>query len=203
MNFDKYAKQWDTDKRITRAKLISDEMAKEIDLSKSKSAMEFGCGTGLISLNLHESLQQIDLIDSSVEMINQLNMKIESNQIANMTGKCIDITNNEQLVNNYDLVYTSMALHHIPDTTAILKNFYDLLEEGGQLCLVDLNSVSKDFHSHEPDFDGHDGFDMDDLKSLAESIGFSNVKIRTFYDGVKGVGDLKVNYELFILSANK
>lgn len=203
MNFDDYAKNWDTDKRIKRAKLISDEMSREIDMSKSASAMEFGCGTGLISLNLHESLHQIDLIDTSVEMINQLNRKIESNQIANMTGKCVDITNNEQLASNYDLIYTSMALHHIPDTMAILKNFYKLLDEGGQLCLVDLNSVSKDFHSHEPNFDGHDGFDMDDLKGLVENIGFSNVRIRTFYDGVKGVGDLKVNYKLFILSASK
>ena len=54
MSFDNYAKTWDTEKRINRAKIISNEISNSIDIHKNYSAMEFGCGTGLVSFNLYD-----------------------------------------------------------------------------------------------------------------------------------------------------
>ena len=52
----------------------------------------------------------------------------------------------------FDLVYTLMTLHHIPDTAKILGSFQALLQPGGVLCIADLDKEDGSFHSHEADF---------------------------------------------------
>ena len=76
MSFDDYAKTWDTDKRINRAKKVANEIRNSIDSEINYSAMEFGCGTGLVSFNLYDKFKKITLIDSSKGMIDILNSKI-------------------------------------------------------------------------------------------------------------------------------
>lgn len=68
MSFNDYAKTWDTDERINRAKIIAQEISNSIEFGKNYSAMEFGCGTGLISFNLHDKFEGITLVDSSKGM---------------------------------------------------------------------------------------------------------------------------------------
>ncbi|NEI75067.1 class I SAM-dependent methyltransferase, partial [Rhizobium lusitanum] len=68
MNFDKYAKEWDDEERINRAKIISEKIEKTIPMNKDYSVMEFGCGTGLISFNLQDKFGKITLVDSSEGM---------------------------------------------------------------------------------------------------------------------------------------
>jgi len=46
MNFDDYAKTWDTDEKIDRAKIIANEISNSMGINETNSAMEFGCGTG-------------------------------------------------------------------------------------------------------------------------------------------------------------
>lgn len=69
MSFDNYAKNWDTDLRINRAKIIAKEIQNVIGCKKDCTAMEFGCGTGLISFNLVNWFKNITLIDSSKNII--------------------------------------------------------------------------------------------------------------------------------------
>ena len=84
MSFDNYAKTWDTDKRINRAKIIANEISNSIDINENYSAMEFGCGTGLVSFNLYDKFKSITLIDSSKGMIDILNSKINKYEVNNM-----------------------------------------------------------------------------------------------------------------------
>ncbi len=93
MSFDNYAKNWDTDNRINRAKKIANEIVNVMDSNNNDTAMEFGCGTGLISFNLMDRFKSITLIDSSKKsMIQIVNDKIEKFDIENMKTYQIDIT---------------------------------------------------------------------------------------------------------------
>jgi len=65
MNFDDYAKTWDTDEKIDRAKIIENEISNSMGINETNSAMEFGCGTGLVSFNLYDKFKSIALVDSS------------------------------------------------------------------------------------------------------------------------------------------
>lgn len=203
MSFDNYAKTWDTDKRIERAKIIANEIASSIEINKNCSAMEFGCGTGLVSFNLYDKFKSITLVDSSKGMIDILKAKIDSYKVDNMVPYLLDITAESSLNMKFDVIYNSMVLHHISNTEDIIKNFYNLLNKDGYLCIVDLDKEDGSFHKNYPDFDGHNGFNQEELKSILVNAGFEDVEVKTFYYDEKLIDDEKVNYSLFLIKGRK
>lgn len=203
MGFDEDAKQWDNAMRINRAKQVADRIYSEIDSTREYSAMEFGCGTGLVSFNLQDKLKKITLIDSSMGMIEELNKKINKYEVKNMVAIKVDITEENSLDMKYDLIYNSMVLHHIPDTRAIIKDFYKLLNGEGLLCIVDLDKEDGRFHKKYPDFGGHNGFEQEELKKLMLEAGFKDVKSESFYFDEKVVDDERIAYSLFIIKGRK
>jgi 2-polyprenyl-3-methyl-5-hydroxy-6-metoxy-1,4-benzoquinol methylase len=203
MSFDEYAKTWDTEHRIARASIIAGEIRKSIGNLNKASAMEFGCGTGLISFNLCDEFKSITLIDSSEGMIDILTSKLSNYNINNMIAKQIDILNDDTSDMKFDVIYNSMVLHHIPDITAIIKKFYELLDEKGYLCIVDLDKEDGRFHKNEPDFDGHNGFQQESLKAILKDVGFKHIESTTFYYDVKIIDGENVNYSLFLMRAQK
>ncbi len=96
-----------------------------------------------------------------------------------------------------------MVLHHIMETKEIVKQFYELLNENGQLCIVDLNEEDGSFHLNYPEFNGHHGFNQTQLKEILREVGFKDIKSHTFYHGEKIVEGKKVEYSLFIMIARK
>ena len=203
MDFNNYAKTWDTDKRIYRAKIIANEISNSIGINKNCSAMEFGCGTGLVSFNLYDKFRTIALVDSSKGMIDILNSKIDKSEVTNMVPYHLDISNKNSLDMKFDVIYNSMVLHHIHDTKVIIKNFHQLLNKDGYLCIVDLDEDDGSFHKKYPEFDGHNGFNQDDLKNVLIASGFSDIESNTFFYDEKIIGSEKVNYSLFLMKARK
>jgi len=203
MSFDDYAKTWDTDKRINRAKIIADEISNSIDINKNYSAMEFGCGTGRVSFNLYDKLKKITLIDSSKGMIDILNSKINKYKVNNMVTNNLDISDENSLDIKFDVIYNSMVLHHIHNTSLIIKNFYELLNKDGYLCIVDLDEEDGSFHKDQPDFDGYNGFDHEELKNILSRAGFNDIESNTFFYDEKIIDGQKVNYSLFLMKARK
>ncbi|QLY78447.1 class I SAM-dependent methyltransferase [Clostridium intestinale] len=202
MFFDDYAKKWDTDRRINRAKIISDEIANSIDINKGCSAMEFGCGTGLISFNLVEKFENITLIDSSRGMIDVVKEKIEKYEVDNMKPYALDIFD-EEIIETFDVIYTSMVLHHIQDISGLANKFYALLNDGGQVIIVDLDKEDGSFHKNEPGFNGHNGFDQEKLKKIFLEAGFKAVESNTFFYDEKKIEGKNIKYSLFIMKAKK
>lgn len=203
MSFDDYAKTWDTDKRIERAKVVAKEISNSINIDKKYSAMEFGCGTGLVSFNLYDKFNNITLIDSSIGMIDILNSKIEEYQVENMVPYHLDISNEEPLDMKFDVIYNSMVLHHIHDVKAIAKNFYELLNEDSYLCIVDLDEEDGSFHKNYSDYDGHNGFNHEELKQLLSSVGFKDIEAHSFFYDEKIIENEKIKYSLFLMKARK
>lgn len=198
MSFDIRAKDWDTEARIVRAQEIAKEIIKDLDLSKQSSVMEFGCGTGLISFNYKDLFDKITLIDSSQGMINIVNEKIERFKASNMKAFCMDFTKGERPLEKFDFIYNSMVLHHIPDTKAILFDFYKRLNKKGILSIVDFDSEDGSFHSDE-DFNGHNGFSQEEFINSLIEIGFEIIESKSFYEIIKN--DKK--YTLFVIKAIK
>lgn len=203
MNFDDYAKNWDTEMRINRAKKIADEIVKALELDEEYSAMEFGCGTGLISFNLFNHFKKVTLVDSSEGMINIANSKIKRYGVSNMVATLTDISEGNTMDEKFDVIYSSMVLHHIPNIPGILEHFYKLLNPEGYLCIVDLDEEDGSFHKEDPGFDGHNGFNQDNLKGLLANAGYSDIESKTFYHDIRNIGDEKVNYSLFLMKSRK
>lgn len=203
MSFDNYAKTWDTDIRLNRAKIIADAISGSIGINENYSAMEFGCGTGLVSFNLYNKFKSIALVDSSEGMIDILSSKINKYEITNMVPYHLDISSKNILDMKFDVIYTSMVLHHISDTKTIIKKLHQLLNKDGYLCIVDLNEDDGSFHKTYSEFDGHNGFNQEDLKSILLSCGFTDIESNTFFNDEKIIDDQKVNYSLFLMTGRK
>ena len=202
MNFDEVAKEWDTELRIERAKSIANKIKDTVKFGDAYSALEFGCGTGLISFNLYNLYNNITLIDNSKEMINVVNDKINQLNINNMKGICMDLFT-EQPTDKSDVIYTSMALHHVIDVNGLSKQFYNILKHKGILCIVDLDEDGGSFHKKETDFKGHNGFSQQALKKVLEDNGFCNIESETFYKAKKKIDEMEIEYSLFIMVAEK
>lgn len=203
MNFNNQATNWDDERRIKRAKIIANEMMSAIPVKEKSCAMEFGCGTGLVSFNLMDRFEHITLIDTSRGMIEQLNKKIIDAKVQNMTAMEMDINKAQALQDKFDVIYTSLALHHIADTKLTLENLHRMLNNDGYLCIVELVEEDGSFHKEEKDFDGHNGFNQEDLKKLLEDAGFKSVTTNTFYHGVRMIAGDEIEYSLFIMTGKK
>lgn len=202
MDFNYLARQWDDSRRIERAKIISNEIRKNLGEVKLNKGLEFGCGTGLITFNLTDLFNDVTLIDISSEMIEVVNEKIEKFNLNNSKAISCDLMKSDNL-EKYDCIYTSMAMHHIIDVEEILNRFHEVLNEKGKLCIVELNKDNGDFHKNEEGFNGHNGFSQKDLKNILEKYGFKNINSYTFYNSYKEVGCEKIEYSLFIIVAEK
>jgi ubiquinone/menaquinone biosynthesis C-methylase UbiE len=200
--FDQRAKDWDANPaRVERARSVAQAIRKSVALTRKTSALEYGCGTGLLSFALHQDLGQITLADSSAGMLAVLREKIASAQVENLTPLLLDLASDPLPAERFDLLYTLMTLHHIPDTDSILASFHALLNSSGALCIADLDKEDGSFHG--PGFDGHNGFDRAQLAENLAKIGFKNITSTIIYHVPKEVNGQPKTYPLFLLTAQK
>ena len=204
MNFNQKAAIWDSIDRIQRAKKIADDISNTIPLKNNYLAMEFGCGTGLISFNLMKQLMHITLTDTSEGMIDVLHQKIRANHATNMDAVLGDIIAHPELIpQKHDLIYTSMVLHHIIDTKSTLQTLHSMMNDGGYICIVDLVEEDGSFHKSESDFNGHNGFNQIELGQQLADVGFHDVSSHVFYYDIKRMEHGDVDYSLFIMVGKK
>ena len=131
-NFDERAKDWDSDpKKVERARAVAEAIRSAIPLTPNMSALEYGCGTGLVSFALQADLGQITLADTSQGMLDVLSEKIAAAGVTNMHPARLDLSTDPLPAERFDLTYSLMTLHHIEDAKGILKKFHALLEPSG------------------------------------------------------------------------
>ena len=203
MNFDLRAKTWDENPTKTAlAQAVARQIRAQVALEPQMSALEYGCGTGLLSFALRERLGHLTLADSSSGMLAVLEEKVASAAVANMSPLKLDLANDPLPRERFDLVYSQMTLHHIDDTDALLRALNALLKSPGTLCLADLDSEDGSFHGD--DFAGHRGFDRETLQRQASEAGFRNIRFTTAFTIRKAVtsGGEK-DFPVFLLVAEK
>jgi len=202
VNFDEEARHWDSNPdRVERALAIANTIGELVKLDPPPKALEYGCGTGLVTFALHPQLGHITLADSSPGMIAVVQDKIANGNLTNMVPIVLDLTTDPLPDEHYDLIYTVMALHHVLDIEGILGKFYTLLESGGRLAIADLDKEDGSFHGDS--FDGHAGFDRDALGSLLEKVGFCRIRVKTACQNIKERGGERRCYPVFVMVAEK
>lgn len=175
--FEQMAKRYDTEERIELAKVIVKEVRPELRNSKSKSLIDYGSGTGLISLELSDLVDSILLVDSSKQMLEVAKAKVSLKGITNSKVLYSDFTQ-ETPEFKADIVLMSLVLLHIPDTKKILQELFSILNNGGKLIIIDFDKNDKINHPKV-----HNGFSHEELKKRLSEVGFKSIKIKTFYHG--------------------
>ncbi len=202
-NFDERAKDWDSDpKKVERARAVAKAIRKAIPLSNEMKALEYGCGTGLLSFALQSDLGEITLADTSQGMLDVLVEKIASAGVTNMNPLKLDLASEPVPAQKYDLTYSLMTLHHIHDANDMLVRFHDLLLPDGYLWFADLDKEDGSFHT-DGTTDVHLGFDRRELQKNVENAGFGNVIFSTAYEIKKNSGGEEKTFPVFLMTAQK
>lgn len=202
-NFDERAKDWDSDPtKVERARVVADAIRKAVPLSKEMKALEYGCGTGLLSFALQSDLGHITLADTSKGMLDVLNDKIAQAGVTNMHPVRLDLTSDPLPAERYDITYSLMTLHHIHHADEMLSKWYDLLVPHGYLLVADLDKEDGSFHT-DGSTDVHLGFDRGELRKTVEQTGFESVTFTTAYKIVKKIGNEEKTFPVFLMTAQK
>lgn len=203
-DFDKEAASWDD--KPARVKIIRDiaeAIAATIRLTTAMDVLDFGCGTGLLTLQLQPFVHSIIGIDSSQGMLDVLNSKIKEQNLTNVKTSFFDIEKDGALRGNYHLITSSMTLHHIKNVPPALDQFYNILLPGGMLCIADLDSDDGEFHENN---DGvfHFGFNRKNLAGIMEEAGFRDITARTAATVTKPVQGGKMReFTVFLITGKK
>lgn len=182
--------------KVERAAAVAQAIRQQIPLKPDWLALEYGCGTGLLSFALQPYLKAITLADSAPGMLDVLSAKIAHAGIANMTPLLLDLEQDSSYSVKVDFIYTLMTMHHVQDVQQVLSVFYNLLNPGGWIGISDLDREDGTFHS--AGFTGHQGFDRQDLTELLIRTGFTRLSFSTPYTIRRGADALQQKYPLFL-----
>ena len=203
-DFDKRAASWDEDPgRVRLATDIASAISDEKILTADMDVLEFGCGTGLLTLRLQPLVRSIVGVDSSQGMLDICRAKIESLRITNVKTHHLDSETAPLPAGSYNLVVCGMTLHHVRETTSLIGQFARAIMPGGYLCIADLDTEDGGFHG-DNDTVFHHGFDRAALSRLLRDAGFDDLRERTAANVVKRVPDgSKRSFPVFLITAWK
>ena len=189
-DFNHKAETFDSPKNIFLANLVCQAVEKQIDLLSDKEILDFGGGTGLLTLPLAKQAKSVTLVDISEKMLEQARLKAVQQEIKNIQFLEQDLLKNP-LKQEFDLIVVCRVLHHMPDLDEALSLFHQHLKEDGQLLLADFTKTEANHH----------GFDLAELEKQLIEHGFSSVHSQILYSAE----DLfQGNYsELFLTVAQK
>ncbi len=189
-DFNHKAETFDSPKNIFLANLVCQAVEKQLDLLSEKEILDFGGGTGLLSLPLAKQAKSVTLVDISEKMLEQARLKAEQQDIKNIQFLEQDLLKNP-LKQEFDLIVVSRVLHHMPDLDVARSLFHQHLKEDGQLLLADFTKTEANHH----------GFELPELENKLIQHGFSSVHSQILYSAE----DLfQGNYsELFFTVAQK
>lgn len=203
-DFDQEAALWDSNPgRVKVAADIARTIIDEVVPSADMDVLDFGCGTGLLTVALQPFVRSITGVDSSQGMLDVFLGKIEDNGLKNVRAQYLDLDHGDVLTGPYHLIVSSMTLHHIREISPLLNQFHQALHPSGKLCIADLDSDGGRFHDVN---DGvfHFGFDRDDLQHKLINAEFADIRITQAARIEKPVaGGTKQVFTIFLITGCK
>lgn len=175
--FDDEAATWDDDPRHEeRQAAVAVALQEAVPLNPRMSAVDIGGGTGRLSILLADLVGSVVVTDPSAGMVEVARERIEAAGLGDRFRAVQADLTTDRLDGAYDVAWSSMALHHVPDLDALLRSVAGLLVDGGRLCIADLDEDPDGaFHADKVDFAGHHGFDRQRLAERLTRAGFTDV----------------------------
>lgn len=197
-NFAHRAAEWDSPEKTKMTQIFVTEMLRQIQPKSHWKALEIGAGTGLVGMQVAPFVHAVVFEDTSAAMLDVLKQKLTENSTAEIVhGEVYDYTRKD-----IDLIFSCMALHHVPDIDKTLHHLATITNTGATVVIGDLRTENGSFHRFEPI--PHRGFNTDILSQQFRQAGFDVITTQTYNvlkrERTQGVF---TEYEQFILVATK
>lgn len=175
-DFDALAATWDNNPgRISAARGICEAVRQEVPLSDALQALDYGCGTGLVTLGLQPDLGSIVAADSSEGMLAVLQDKLAAAQIDNVRTLRLDLEHEEPPGDRYGLIFSSLTMHHLEHPEVAIARLAQMLKADGVLAIADLDEEAGDFHGDNTGV-AHFGFSAERMQGMLRSAGLRQVR---------------------------
>ncbi len=189
------SQNWENPIKVRMTERFVNQIMENVNLSPDMRIVEFGCGTGLVGLQLIEKVSHLTMIDNSPSMLQHLKNKVEDSPTKNVSPLLGEL--NDCNENDVDLVIGFMVLHHIEDISAVFSKSFSMLKDNDSLIIGDLLKEDGSFHGDE--VVAHNGFDVDELTLIAKQWNFKEITVSQYDSCPKGGKE----YPLFLLKAVK
>lgn len=181
--WDRAAKSFDrAEKKDEKISLKIIETTKNY-LKPSDTILDFGCGTGLVSIAIAGKVKMVHAVDLSANMIEIAKSKAEGQKIQNIEFSHTRITDKKFEVNSFDVILAMYILHLMEDPEMTMKRIYELLKPGGLIisatpCLGEWSVLNRLFLllSSLGIIPEIKSFKLTDLEKLMTNSGFEIVR---------------------------
>jgi len=115
-------------------------LVQELGVSKEHTVIEYGAGTGALSMAMAERCEHVYAVDTSQAMLSYLRKSAKKNGCSNISTHHAGFLSYNHTGNKANHIVTKFCLHHLPDfwkSIALLK-FNQNLHMGGKLYIQDV-----------------------------------------------------------------
>lgn len=199
--FDEAAKTWDKKQSsIDSSNACVNNLLEKITLNDNANILDYGCGTGFIAFALSNETNNILGMDYSDGMVSRFNEKAQELDFDNIKAVKHNMNEEELPQEQFDLVISSMTMHHIKDTNMFARKCFEALKKDGIVCINDLEKEDGTFHKkHNNDGVEHFGYEKEDVCKIFENQGFEIISCDTVFKHERNDKE----YPLFNLIAKK
>lgn len=107
-------------------------------LSKQDKILDIGCGMGKFTIPLAQRGFNIEAVDLSPVLLQELTAQCADN--IHISTHCIDILHPpKSFQQRYDTIIGAFMLHHLVDINAALKQIRSMLNSSGKIVFLDVN----------------------------------------------------------------
>ena len=159
---------------------------------------------GNIALRIVPHVHRIIAVDSSKGMLDVLQEKLSHDRISTVEIREWSIGQDPALLPRFDIIVSSMTMHHIRDTAGTARALYTMLLPGGRIAIADLDLDNGEFHE-TPGITEHDGIDRKYLQQVFEEAGFDSVRFleaATIQKTSSHTGKLR-DFTIFLMTAQR
>lgn len=202
--FDQDAPSWDAKEyRIRLAEQVTAAIRREVKLYPEMDLLDFGCGTGLVSLALAREVATLTGLDNSSGMLEVFMDKAAGMNLGNVHSLNLNIGDGDSLPGLYDLILSSMTFHHFKDVPLLIQIIFNACKPGGNLCIADLDPDHGLFHNDNTGIH-HFGFEREDMMGFFRSAGFLNVRAVTAATQSRtGMDGVEREFSIFLVTGQK
>lgn len=159
-------------------------------LKDTNVVLDYGCGTGITTIELSENVEKIHAIDISENMISVAKSKSEKRGISNIHFDVKDIFNKKLEKSSFDVIMGFNILYFIKDIDNVMNRINELLKPNGIFisatdCLGEkrtLITATQSLLSKIGVIPYMRKFKISELEGIVEAGNFSIIETQNLYD---------------------